>query len=233
LDGRLAHRRRAAAIALEQQRGISVSLSVRVITASPQVASLVRESLAVSLPSAAFGSSETSDLAPGRLPSDDCIIVDATTDVAGAGDVLRRLRAGGVQSAFVILVTERDQALASRVAGVGAVEQVAIGDAPRQLGTAVESSLGAGPWTLTLEAVRDELRRTQRLLAAGEVALGLQHAMNNPLTAVLAEAQLLEMESLPEEQATAVRRIVENTRRVVQLVRKLDVVSAKEPARPA
>jgi hypothetical protein len=38
---------------------------------------------------------------------------------------------------------------------------------------------------------------------------------------------------LPEEQATAVRRIVENTRRVVQLVRKLDVVSAKEPARPA
>jgi nitrogen-specific signal transduction histidine kinase len=113
------------------------------------------------------------------------------------------------------------------------VEQVAIGDAPRQLGTAVESSLGAGPWTLTLEAVRDELRRTQRLLAAGEVALGLQHAMNNPLTAVLAEAQLLEMESLPEEQATAVRRIVENTRRVVQLVRKLDVVSAKEPARPA
>jgi signal transduction histidine kinase len=233
LDGRLAHRRRAAAIALEQQRGISVSLSVRVITASPQVASLVRESLAVSLPSAAFGSSETSDLAPGRLPSDDCIIVDATTDVAGAGDVLRRLRAGGVQSAFVILVTERDQALASRVAGVGAVEQVAIGDAPRQLGAAVESSLGAGPWTLTLEAVRDELRRTQRLLAAGEVALGLQHAMNNPLTAVLAEAQLLEMESLPEEQATAVRRIVENTRRVVQLVRKLDVVSAKEPARPA
>ena len=210
-----------------------MSLTVRVITASPQVASLVRESLAVSLPSATFGASDSSEMAPGRLPSDDCLIIDATTDVAGAGDLLRRLRAGGVQSAFVILVTERDQALASRVAGVGAVEQVAIGAAPRELGNAVEASLGAGQWTVTLEAVRDELRRTQRVLAAGEVALGLQHAMNNPLTAVLAEAQLLEMESLPEEQATAVRRIVENTRRVVQLVRKLDVVSAKEPARQA
>ena len=74
---------------------------------------------------------------------------------------------------------------------------------------------------------RDEIRRTQRLLAAGEIALGLQHAMNNPLTAVLAEAQLLEMEPLPPETATAVRRIIESTRRLVALVRKLDAVSPK------
>jgi nitrogen-specific signal transduction histidine kinase len=111
------------------------------------------------------------------------------------------------------------------------VEQVAVVDAPRALGMAVESALGPGERSAVLDAVRDELRRTQRLVAAGEVALGLQHSINNPLTAVLAEAQLLEMESLPEEQATAVRRIVENTRRVVQLVRKLDVIGAPAPAR--
>jgi nitrogen-specific signal transduction histidine kinase len=52
--------------------------------------------------------------------------------------------------------------------------------------------------------------------------------MNNPLTAVLAEAQLLEMEALPPEAITAVRRIIESTRRLVVLVRKLDVVSAKK-----
>jgi signal transduction histidine kinase len=131
----------------------------------------------------------------------------------------------------VLLVEARDAALASRVAGLGAVEQIALADAPRGLGAAVESSLGSGEWTTALDAVRDELRRTQRLVAAGEVALGLQHAINNPLTAVLAEAQLLEMESLPEEQATAVARIVENTRRVVQLVRKLDVIGAQAPVR--
>jgi nitrogen-specific signal transduction histidine kinase len=66
------------------------------------------------------------------------------------------------------------------------------------------------------------------LLAAGEIALGLQHAMNNPLTSVLAEAQLLEMEPLPPETATAVRRIIDSTRRLVALVRKLDAVSAKQ-----
>jgi signal transduction histidine kinase len=208
----------------------SVSPSVRLISPSPQIANLVREALAVSLPLATFETTSPTDLVTGRLPADDCIVVDATSDVAGGADVLRRLRAGGVRSALVVLVEARDAALASTVAGLGAVEQVAIADAPRALGTAVETSLGSGEWTAALEAVRDELRRTQRLVAAGEIALGLQHAINNPLTAVLAEAQLLEMESLPEEQATAVRRIVENTRRVVQLVRKLDVIGVQAPA---
>ena len=207
-----------------------MSLSVRLISPSPQIANLVREALAVSLPLAAFDTTAPNDLVTGRLPADDCIVVDATSDATGGTDVLRRLRAGGVQSALVVLVEARDAAVASRVAGLGAVEQVAIADVSRALGTAVETSLGSGEWTATLEAVRDELRRTQRLVAAGEIALGLQHAINNPLTAVLAEAQLLEMESLPEEQATAVRRIVENTRRVVQLVRKLDVIGVQAPA---
>ena len=210
---------------------IQVPLSVRLISPSPQIANLVRESLAVSLPSASFDATAPNDLVTGRLPTDDCFVVDATSDLAGGAEVLRRLRAGGVRSAFVLLVEARDAALASRVAGLGAVEQVAIADAPRGLGTSVEASLGSGERTAVFDSVRDELRRTQRLVAAGEVALGLQHAINNPLTAVLAEAQLLEMESLPEEQATAVRRIVENTRRVVQLVRKLDVIGAQSPVR--
>ena len=206
-------------------------VTVRLISSSPQVASLVREALALSLPSAAFDATSPGDLVTAQLPADDCILIDAPTDVVAATDVARRLRAGGVPSALVMLVQSRDATLASRVAGLGAVEQVAVADAPRALGPAVESSLGSGERTPVLDAVRDELRRTQRLIAAGEVALGLQHAINNPLTAVLAEAQLLEMETLPEEQATAVRRIVENTRRVVQLVRKLDVIGAPAQAR--
>jgi signal transduction histidine kinase len=203
---------------------------VHCISSSPQIVGLVRESLAVSLPSATFAATSPDDLVSGKLPSDDCIIVDATIDIAAGAEILRRLRAGSVKAAFVLLVRARDEVLASRVGGLGALEQVEIGAAPRSLGAAVESALGAGEWTDALEAVRDELRRTQRLVAAGEVALGLQHAMNNPLTAVLAEAQLLQMETLPEEQAGAVRRIVESTRRVVQLVRKLDVIAVQAPS---
>jgi signal transduction histidine kinase len=194
---------------------------------------LVRESVALSLPSASFDATPMSEVRPGQLPTEDCLIVDASEDAAAAGELVQRLRAGGVRSAIVLLVAERDAALAQRVGGLGALEQVALASAPRGLGAAMEAALGSGDWSDRLEATRVELRRAQRLIAAGEVALGLQHAMNNPLTAVLAEAQLLGMEDLPEEQAAAVRRIVESTRRVVQLVRKLDVVATKESARQA
>jgi signal transduction histidine kinase len=66
------------------------------------------------------------------------------------------------------------------------------------------------------------LRRTRRLLSAGEAAMGIRHSLNNPLTAILAEAQLLELEDLPEEHAASVKRIVEQCRRMVAITRGLE-----------
>ena len=56
----------------------------------------------------------------------------------------------------------------------------------------------------------------------------LQHSLNNPLTALLAEAQLLELEPLAEEQQRAVARIVELARRVIAVSRRLN---ADDPPR--
>jgi signal transduction histidine kinase len=54
-------------------------------------------------------------------------------------------------------------------------------------------------------------------------AAHLQHQMNNPLAALLAEGQLLSMDSgLQGEQRESVDRIIELTRRVISLVRYLD-----------
>jgi signal transduction histidine kinase len=50
----------------------------------------------------------------------------------------------------------------------------------------------------------------------------LQHALNNPLTALLAEAQMLEMEPLAEEQRASVGRVVELARRLAAMTRRLD-----------
>ena len=205
---------------------MSASLRIGLVSKSPAVVSLVRESAAAAFPMAAF-----SDVAPdalGKLPNSGLIFIDATADTAAAGEIAHRLRAGGSRSALVFIVTAHVEILARRAAPVGALEQLetrAIGPAMTGI---VERAVGGEGWNDELLAARDELRRTQRLLAAGEIALGLQHAMNNPLTAVLAEAQLLEMESLPPEIAAAVRRIIESTRRLVSLVRKLDVVVTKK-----
>lgn len=67
-----------------------------------------------------------------------------------------------------------------------------------------------------------ELRRARRKIALGESAGTVQHAMNNSLTALLAEAQLLELELLADEHLRAVGRIVELARRVAKVARRLD-----------
>jgi signal transduction histidine kinase len=67
-----------------------------------------------------------------------------------------------------------------------------------------------------------ELRRVRGQFAMGEAARMVQHAINNPLTALLAEAQLLELEELTEDQRQSVVRMIELARRLVALTRRLD-----------
>lgn len=95
-------------------------------------------------------------------------------------------------------------------------------------------SSGACPRGVTSDAVRDaeldpaarEVRRVRRQLAMGESARTVQHAVNNPLTALLAEAQLLELEPLADEHLRTVGRIVELARRVAKAGRRLDELGA-------
>lgn len=74
-----------------------------------------------------------------------------------------------------------------------------------------------------------ELRRLRSDVALGESARALQHAFNNPLTALLAEAQLLELEPLSEEHRGAVTRILALARRLVILSRRLGINDPEAP----
>lgn len=63
-------------------------------------------------------------------------------------------------------------------------------------------------------------------------AAHLQHAMNNRLSALLAEEQLLAYgNSLSEEQHEAMERMIELTRRMIDLVRAMDDLRGSQPAR--
>lgn len=73
------------------------------------------------------------------------------------------------------------------------------------------------------DAPSRELQRVRTQLALGDASRAVQHAVNNALTALLAEAQLLALEPLREEHRTAVDRIVEQARRVALATRRLDV----------
>jgi signal transduction histidine kinase len=57
----------------------------------------------------------------------------------------------------------------------------------------------------------------------------VQHEMNNPLAALLAESQLLELDqTLNDEQRDSVKRIVDLARRVIASSRKLDALREKD-----
>jgi signal transduction histidine kinase len=180
----------------------------------------------------------------------DALVLAAPAPGEPALDVLRRARATGFDGAVVVVVPPA-AAGSERVAHGDATPTAdwrRLGGCPCMLGEGagerlaralVESLQANGPATDAgapadrgVAALRDELWETRRRLAVAEVAVRLQHTLNNPLAAMLAEAQLLEMESLPAEHRAAVRRIVALCRRMTEVVRTLDVAREAVP-RPA
>lgn len=100
---------------------------------------------------------------------------------------------------------------------VGLLAERASPEGMRPRGVRVDSAGETDP-----DPAAREVQRVRRQLAVGESARAAQHALNNPLTALLAEAQLLELEPLADEHLRAVGRIVELTRRVAKAGRRLD-----------
>jgi signal transduction histidine kinase len=181
--------------------------------------SIVREALTTILPQSQI---EVADATIVRsVPGADCVVIDAVAGAASGLDNLRRLRALGYEGGVVLVVDSETRELKDAAARLGATRVVAVENVVRDLTDAIA---GATRRDEREAPVLRALRRTQQLIAAGEIALRLQHAVNNPLAALLAEAQLLEMEALPAEHAESVRRIVEHTRRVIDVVRALDGV---------
>ena len=158
----------------------------------------------------------------------DCAVIDAGNETVDGRDVLRTLRAQGFDGAAVVLVDPargRSDADATTLDRLGGRYCSLDGDVVAPLATAITDSLrshsnGQNESAIPLRA----LRQTQRLLAAGELATRLQHSINNPLAALLAEAQLLELEPLAPDHRASVERIIELSRRVIDVVRALDGV---------
>ena len=163
-----------------------------------------------------------------HVPDDiDCAVIDASMNGPAGVDVLRRLRALGYDGAAVLVVDASiDGALPEQasVDRLGGHYCELSGDRITPLAKAVADALvvRGGMDSPASGLSMRALRQTQRLLAAGELAMRLQHSLNNPLAALLAEAQLLELEHLTPDHRESVGRIIELSRRVIDVVRGLD-----------
>ena len=188
-----------------------------------EVVALVRGVLLTAFPRLLFESS-----APGTLrtpPTADCAIIVQEETPLGGIDALRTMRAQGFCGGAVLLAEAETTDVLEQGRVLGLTERVLARDVVRMLPAAVAEALAGAQASNDMSERWQELRRLQQLVAAGQVALGLRHALNNPLSALLAEAQLLEMEPLGEEYLEAVRRILELCRRLITIVRRLEGVS--------
>ena len=196
----------------------SPPLHVVCLSDSSPVSAVLVEAIGTLLPRVRV---ETTDTAIVRgKPDADVVIIDVTVHGAAGLVVLRHLRASGFTGGVVLLTVDVTPELHDGAARLGArcADRATLFSA---LPPAIAATLDG-----TAEAdLLAELRHTQQLLAAGEIALGLQHSLNNPLAALLAEAQMLELEALDAEHAESAARMVEQTRRVIAVVRQLDGIS--------
>ena len=180
---------------------------------------LVREIIATHLPSATvevvpFGGAAASEA--------DTMIVDASVRGLAGVAAVQELRARGYSGAVVMLAARCDEALERPLLALAPARCVARADMARALPAALDELSAPPALSDDLAPVQRELRRTQQLIAMGTMTSRIQHTLNNPLAALLAEAQLLEMEELAEDHRAAVKRIIELCRRLVGMVRNLD-----------
>jgi signal transduction histidine kinase len=162
-------------------------------------------------------------------PDADCVILSVGSRFAAGEALARELRARGYAGGIVVVVEGGDTPSAADLAPLGIGAVIPANELAMELPAVLlqllllERRAGRSP---TSRAALASLRRVQSLMCAAGLASTLQHKLNNPLAALLAEAQLLQLESLPREHAASVARIVELCRRVIDVTKTIEGIES-------
>lgn len=153
-------------------------------------------------------------------------LVVLDTDLSGIGgiEVCRRIRALDPARQTYVLVYSRRNAFGQlrEALDAGADDYVLRPTTPEIM----QARLTIAERRLAREEVRraaeTEVAKTRYLAGIGEMAIALQHEINNPLAAVLAHAELLAMDADEAgEENASLQTILEQARRIADVVRRL------------
>lgn len=169
---------------------------------------------------------ESADLSLLRdPPRSECVVVAVGPLASGSESIVRDLRARGYANAIVLVADSPDMLPTSALTLLGVQQTIATSNMALTLPGVLSKVLESQDAVRASETGRRtlaSLRRLQAIVASGQIAARLQHRLNNPLAALLAEAQLLELEPLFPDHATSVRRIIELCRRVIEETRSIE-----------
>lgn len=203
--------------------GTEIPLRLVCISTDVLASAALQSTVATLIPGAVVEAADTSIVR--SVPEADCVILAVGRLYSVGLSLVRELRARGYVEPIILVVEAQTGAPREELSRLGVDVVLAESNVALQLPDALLA-------LLTTEAVRrssphalaivDSLRRLRALIASGEIAAGLQHKLNNPLAALLAEAQLLQLEPLAPEHMASVGRIIELCRRVIEVSRSIE-----------
>lgn len=203
--------------------GTEVPLRVVCISTDVLASAALQTTVASLVPGAVVEAADTSIVR--SVPLADCVILAVGRLYSVGLSLVRELRARGYEEPIILVVESQAGAPREELAQLGVDVVLAESNVALQLPDALLALLSteavrrSSPRSL---AIVGSLRRLRALIAAGEIAGGLQHKLNNPLAALLAEAQLLELEPLAPEHQASVGRMIELCRRVIEVSRSIE-----------
>ena len=192
------------------------SVQIVVVSREDSFVAAVRDLLAAQLSAATCES--LSDVNLRSRPHASALVVDGRDGPDRGPEVARRARAMGFAGG-IALVGDSTVAQSSEL-GVTPI-------APDRLAHDLVPALVAALEKAGLP-LADQVMRARRLVAAGETALHLQHDINNPLAALLAELQLMQMDALAPQHVEAVERMLALCYRLIAITRRLDGVGERK-----
>lgn len=152
------------------------------------------------------------------------VILDISMPVMDGLEVCRRIRAhpSGVET-FVLVVTARDgREDLRRVLDAGADDYVTKPSSPENLRARLEIAAVRIAQNDARRRTEAELARSRWLAGIGETTIAIEHEINNPLSALLGNAELLLMDrSLTPAQQEQLEIIQEQAARIAGVVRRL------------
>jgi len=154
----------------------------------------------------------------------ELVVLDIEMPGLDGLEVCRRIRAADPQRmTFVLMLTGRDKATDLEAAlEAGADDYVT----KPVTGQRLTARLRIAQRRMLSDAARrnaeEELRKARYLAGIGEMSITIQHEINNPLTGILATAELLQQDArdrgLPSEE---LRLIIEQAQRIGALVKRM------------